>query len=87
MYICCVIEDMKGILPRKILVFCTFLAPATTVTFACVVKCHRDKEVWGPGGRRQGAGHRGPGEKAASRVQGAMSRATVHYQDSIDLLI
>ena len=87
MCICCVIEDMKGILPRNILFFCTFLALATTVTFACVVKCHRDREVQGPGGRRQGADHRGQGEKATSRVQGAMSKATVHSQDSINLLI
>ena len=85
MYICCVIEDMKGILPRKILVF-LYLFGSCNYSNLCMRRQMSQRQR-GVGPRRQGAGHRGPGEKAASRVQGAMSRATVHYQDSIDLLI
>ena len=80
---------MKGMLPRKILVF-LYLFGSCNYSNLCMHRqmSQRQRGVGprgqeaghrGQGERRQGAGHKGQGENATSRVQGVISRATVHY--------
>ena len=87
--VCCVNEDIEGILPRNILFFLYFFGSCNNSNLCMRHQMSQRHRGAGPRGqkaghrgqgeRRQGAGHKEQGENATSRVQGVMSRATVHY--------